>query len=103
MTHFLRFADKAAAMAAIDAAGFVQHDPAGAAHIIRDTHAYSLDPIGVIYNNDAVIDPGTGEVTTPATQKPGWHANLKGQLPDGWDQYLVLPANPYCVFAGDQS
>lgn len=100
-TYFLRFTDEAAADTALEAAGFLQRDPEGNTRLIRDTHEYSLDPVGVIYNDDAVINFETGEVLTPATPKDGWHVNLKGTLPDGWDQYQVSPAQPYRVFAGD--
>ena len=58
-----------------------------------------MDIVGFIYNNDAVINPETDEPITPATQMEGWHINFIGELPDGWDQYLVSPAAPYRVFA----
>ena len=58
-----------------------------------------MDIVGTIYNNDAVLDPETFELITPATQMEGWYINYIGELPDGWDQYLVSPTAPYRVFA----
>lgn len=101
MTSYLRFPDEAAAMAAFEAAGFTIVSPeTEETIIIRDTHEYSLDPIGTIYNNDAVIDPETGEIISPATPIEGWHANYLGELPEGWETLLVSPQMPYRKFAG---
>ena len=65
------------------------------------THDWSVDDVGVIYNDDGVYDPDTGEVITPPTPMDGWHVNFKGTLPDGWDANLVTPNTPYRIFAGD--
>lgn len=86
MTYFLRFEDEASAMIAFEAAGFVQRDAEDTPFIVRDTHEYSLDPIGIIYKDDEPLD--------------GWHANYLGELPDGWEQYQVEPKMPYRKFAG---
>jgi len=40
-----------------------------------------------------------GEVITPPTLLDGWHVNYVGELPDGWEEYVVEPANPYRVFS----
>ena len=50
-------------------------------------------------SDDAVIDPDTREVVTPATPMAGWHVNFVGVLPEGWDEFLVAPVAPYRVFA----
>ena len=60
-----------------------------------------MDIVGTIYNDDGVYNPDTGEVITPPTPMDGWHVNFKGELPTGWDQFVVTPQNPYRVFAGD--
>jgi hypothetical protein len=60
---------------------------------------WAVDDIGIIYNDDGVYDNDTGEVVTPPTPMDGWHVNYVGALPDGWDQYLVSPQQPYRVFA----
>jgi hypothetical protein len=45
------------------------------------THDWAIDDVGVIYNDDAVVDPD-GTVVTPATPMAGWHVNFVGVLPD---------------------
>jgi hypothetical protein len=109
MTNYLRFADQSAWEAAGEAAGFRINNAAPSEadpEILEDrytwlyyTHDWSIDDIGIIYNNDAIIDPDTGEVTSPATPMEGWHVNFIGTLPEGWDEYLVAPRNPRRVFA----
>lgn len=42
---------------------------------LRNTHDYSLDIVGTIYNDDAVTD-AAGEIVTPATSMSGFHANI---------------------------
>lgn len=100
MTNYLRFPDETAAMAAMEAAGFTATNDDGAIVIIRDTHDYSLDPVGILYNDDAIIDPDNGEITSPATPMEGWHVNYIGALPEGWASFLVSPQSPRRKFAG---
>jgi hypothetical protein len=38
-------------------------------------------------------------VITPPVLLSGWHVNYVGELPDGWDVYLVEPKHPSRVFA----
>ena len=99
-TLYLRFPDEAAFRSAAFVAG-LYNEPVGdnPGRYIQYTHDHAMDIVGVIYNNDAVIDPETGEVTSPATPMAGWHVNYIGILPTGWDQYLVNPVAPYRVFA----
>lgn len=101
MTNYLRFPDETAAMASIEAAGFTTTNEDGTVAIIRDTHNYSLDPVGILYNDDAIVDFETGEIIFPDTPMEGWHVNFIGTLPDGWGEYLVAPRNPRRKFAGD--
>ena len=63
------------------------------------THDWACDDIGIIYNDDGVYDPETGEETSPPTPMEGWHVNYIGELPGDWSQYLVSPQQPYRVFA----
>lgn len=100
MTNYLRFANEAAFQDAALAAGLFTapegDNPGGYAQY---THDHAMDIVGILYNNDAIIDPETGEITSPATPMEGWHINYIGTLPEGWDQYLVAPRNPRRVFA----
>jgi hypothetical protein len=100
MTNYLRFPDESVFRSAAFVAGLFNEpegdNPGG---YIQYTHDHAMDIIGLIYNNDAVIDPDTSETTTPATPMVGWHVNYIGILPTGWDEYLVNPPAPYRVFA----
>lgn len=100
MTDYLRFPSETAAMAAIEAAGFTTTNEDGTVAIIRDTHNYSLDPVGILYNNDAIVDPETGEIIFPSTPVDGWHVNYIGTLPEGWEAFAVSPRAPRRKFAG---
>ncbi len=60
------------------------------------THA--LDPVGVIYNDDAVLD-GEGNVIKNATAKSGWHVNFIGELAPYISAYEAFPNSPRRVFA----
>jgi hypothetical protein len=77
MTHYLRFPDAVAGMAALDDAGLLDDD----LNPITASHTHALDVIGSI------------------DDLAGWHVNYIGELPDGWDQYLVTPESPVRVFA----
>jgi hypothetical protein len=92
MTFFLRFPDADAWTAAATEAGFLIDDT-----LTAYTHGHAIDVVGTItrggeYNED-------GKVLVKPTTLPGFHVNFSGALPDGWDDYLVEPANPYRVFA----
>jgi hypothetical protein len=77
MTHYLRFPDAVAGMVALDNAGLLDDG----LNPITASHSHALDVIGSI---DGLA---------------GWHVNYIGELPDGWDQYLVTPESPVRVFA----
>jgi hypothetical protein len=94
MTRYLRFPDELIGTAALDAAGLLDAD----GNPILASHTHALDAIGLIYEG-GVYDPDTGEVITPPTLLPGWHANYIGDLPHGWDAYEVTPVTPVRVFA----
>jgi hypothetical protein len=100
MTNYLRFLDESTFHSAALLAGFYNEpegdNPGG---YIQYTHDHAMDIVGTIYNNDAIIDPETFELITPATPKAGWHINFIGAVPDGWDEFLVTPAAPHRVFA----
>jgi len=94
MTHYLRFSDESTGMAALDAAGLLTENGLP----VTASHAHALDVIGAIYRGGG-YDSETGEVITPPTLLSGWHVNYVGDLPDGWDVYLVEPKHPSRVFA----
>jgi hypothetical protein len=74
--NFLRFPDESAWTAAATEAGFLIDDT-----LTAYTHGHAIDVVGGI--------PDT----------VGFHVNFCGNLPNGWDKFLVEPVNPYRVFA----
>jgi len=98
MTHYLRFPDESTGMAALDAAGLTTTNENGDAVVLAASHTHALDVIGPIYTG-GTYDPETGEVITPPVLLSGWHVNYVGDIPDGWDAYLVGPKHPSRVFA----
>jgi len=94
MTHYIRFPDEPTGTAALDAAGLLDAD----GNPIVASHTHALDVIGPIYEG-GVYDPDTGDVITPPTLLDGWHVNYVGEMPDGWEQYVVTPEQPVRVFA----
>jgi hypothetical protein len=81
-------------MKALDDAGLLNDDLG----FITASHTHALDVIGTI-TRGGEYDPETGDVIVAPEVLDGWHVNFAGELPDGWDDYLVEPANPYRVFA----
>jgi hypothetical protein len=90
---FFRFPDEATGMAALDAADLLTED----GDPITASHTHALDVIGAI-SIGGEYDPETGEVLVPPTVLDGWHCNYIGELPDGWEEYVVEPANPVRVW-----
>jgi hypothetical protein len=65
--------------------------------LITASHTHAIDEIGIIYEGGTY--DAEGEVITPPTALDGWHVNYQGELPDGWDEFAVYPANPVRVWA----
>jgi hypothetical protein len=98
MTHYLRFPDEFTGMAALDAAGLTTTNEDGDTVVLTASHTHALDVIGPIYKG-GTFDPDTGKVITPPVLLDGWHVNYIGELPEGWDVYVVEPEQPARVFA----
>jgi hypothetical protein len=92
MTHFLRFPDESAWATAATEAGFLIDDT-----LTAYTHGHAIDVVGTITRGGEYDEDG--KVLVKPTTLPGFHVNFAGMLPDGWDEFLVEPANPYRVFA----
>ena len=107
-THYLRFADQATWESAATEAGFRVNSPVPSKadpEVLEDrwtwlyyTHDWAIDAVGTI-TRGGEYDPETGDVIAAPEVLDGWHVNFAGTMPDGWDDYLVKPANPYRVFA----
>ena len=91
--NFLRFPDESAWTAAATEAGFLIDDT-----LTAYTHGHAIDVVGII-TRGGEYDPETGDVIVAPEVLDGWHVNFAGTLPDGWDEFLVTPANPHRVFA----
>ena len=98
MTHYLRFPDEKTGMAALDAAGLLFTDDDGNTSPLTASHTHALDVIGPIFVGGET-NPDTGKVIKAPTQLKGWHVNYIGELPEGWDAYVVEPLHPSRVFA----
>jgi hypothetical protein len=92
MTQFLRFPNESAWLAAAAEAGFMVDDTLAAY-----THDRAIDVIGTITRGGEYDDEG--EVIIPPTVLTGFHVNYSGTLPPKWDAFLVIPEQPYRVFA----
>jgi len=93
MTQFLRFPNADTWLAAASEAGFMADDT-----LVAYTHDRAIDCIGTI-TRGGEYDPETGEVIVAPTVLAGFHVNYSGDLPDGWEDYVVRPEQPYRVFA----
>lgn len=90
---FFRFPSEEEGTAALEAVGLLNEDGS----FITASHTHSLDVIGTITRGGEWDDEGN--VITPPTVLDGWHVNLQGEVPDGWEQYVVEPQQPVRVWA----
>ena len=117
MTQFLRFPDKSTWLTAAAEAGFYSEpvrarngdgtftadDPSTPANeawtgtLAAYTHDYAIDVVGTITRGGEYDDEGA--VIVPPTVLPGFHVNYSGELPEGWDEFVVEPVAPSRVFA----
>jgi hypothetical protein len=90
-TTFLKFPDESAYLAAAAAAGIDAEQTT-----LADGTA--LDVIGPLYT--PVVLAADGEtILSGGELLPGWHVNLAGALPAGWDAYVISPTHPQRIFA----
>jgi hypothetical protein len=122
MMYFLRFPDEQSWIKAATEAGFysnpggfnlrernadgtfVADDPATAVDeawksptLIAYTHERAIDVVGPITRGGEYDE--TGEVLVKPKTLKGFHVNFMGELPEGWDEYVVKPVEPARVFA----
>jgi hypothetical protein len=90
MTNYLRFLDEATAKTVL--ADYLAEDDTW----ITASHSHALDVIGTITRGGEWDDEGN--VIAEPTVLDGWHVNYVGNLPDGWDDYIVTPDQPVRVF-----
>jgi hypothetical protein len=90
--NYLRFPNESTWTVAATEAGFLIDDT-----LTAYTHGHAIDVVGAITRGGEYDEDG--KVLVKPTTLPGFHVNFAGELPDGWDDYLVEPANPYRVFA----
>jgi hypothetical protein len=81
-------------MKALDDAGLLDGD----LQFITASHNHALDVIGTI-TTGGEYDPETGDVITEPVTLDGWHVNYSGELPEGWEEFVVTPEQPVRVFA----
>lgn len=93
MTHFIRFPDADTGMKALDDAGLLDGD----LQFITASHNHALDVIGEITRGGEWDEEGN--VITPPTVLDGWHVNYSGELLEGWEEFVVTPANPVRIWA----
>ena len=91
--NFLRFPDESDWTAAATEAEFITDDT-----LTAYTHDSAIDILGAI-TRGGEYDPETGEVIIAPEVLDGWHVNFAGELPDGWEEYVVSPENPVRVWA----
>jgi len=91
-TYFLKFPDEETSLAKLKAAGFINEDN----EIITASHSHAIDVVGIISQSGEYEPDGT--VIVEPTPVEGWHVNYLGELPSGWESYLVTPTSPVRVF-----
>ena len=89
---FFRFPDEATGMAYLRGAGLIWLDENDTEHFFTSSHIHALDVLGTIARGGEWDDEGNPLV--PPTTLDGWHVNYQGELPDGWEQYVVRPKCP---------
>jgi hypothetical protein len=71
-------------------------DEAQANSVLEGLEGYSIDVIGTIYKDSGLTD---AEGNPIMVDLEGWHVNLRGAMTDAFDEYKVIPTQPYRVWA----
>lgn len=95
MNHYLRFPNQQEFRSKAGEAGLLTAE----GNLITATHSYAIDEVGIVTEGGS-WDPQTNEVIVLPTILEGWHVNMIGSLPDGWDLFLVNPKKPFRVWSG---
>jgi len=66
--------------------------------LVLCSHTHAIDEIGII-SRGGQWDRETGETITPPEVVDGWHVNFQGDIPDGWEEFVVNPKHPVRVWA----
>lgn len=88
-----RFPNEATAKVALETAGLLTED----GDPITASHTHALDVVGTISRGGEWDEEGN--VITPPEVLDGWHVNYVGEVPEGWEPFIVTPEQPVRVFA----
>lgn len=99
-TIYLRFPDRAAFLAVMPA-DFEQQGETGypLPEGIEAIHICGSGS-GRVIKTHATYAPDGETMLTPPIERPGFHVNALGAIPQSWEQYRVAPATPSVTFDG---
>ena len=66
--------------------------------LVQQTETFSIDEVGILYNNDSVYDIETNELITPATPKDGYHYNYRLVYGNKPEFLLPIELEPYKIY-----
>ena len=92
--HCFRFPTRTQFRTLAEAEGLITEE----GELITASHTFAIDEVGTI-TRGGEYDPETGDVIVAPEVLDGWHVNYVGELPEGWEQYVVEPEQPVRVFA----
>jgi hypothetical protein len=93
-----RFPSEETFLALAAAEGLIATDDDGNETLITNSHTYSIDVIGTIYEGGTYDEEG--EVIDPPVALDGWHVNTAGLAPESLDAYLVVVNSAARIFLG---
>jgi hypothetical protein len=101
--YFLKFPSKQQAIQVFST--IPNHVDGNTGEPVTQTENFAIDQVGILYNDDAIINEN-GFIVTPPTKKDGYHYNYRivygnkpeSPLPSQLQPYLVHPEHPQRVF-----